>query len=516
MGKRQDAIDEMVYHVRRMSDGDKVAFVQFMSKYRSCKSLVNMFRAFDSTQPNSSPKGLIKRIIDDKNGNAYKNFHRFKKKIFEFELSTKRLDYFKRYDPHFYYFMCLKKEILASEMLTERNAYHISIQVLKETFKKAGQFEFLGLQKDCLRDMEQFSKYSGQIRLQKRYADEHASFTIQYEQFEEIKKLFENLVFGMRCCAVHKSVTNTDASSVFHTYHKKWPLRNAIWMARFLDAKVMFEQNEHHRSLINSNALKRELNLRPGLYPASFRLSVHLLILENLWYLKKFKLIERYSRKLINLDHFSAYQRIPMLQYFLCYFLWIRKFEMIDLIMSDLDADMAYGHFNSFQARARLVELFSIFLQGDYRRCLMYLNRENRLKYLECHQSEFDMRCIEILCLSEVDEDLLLFDKLESLRRFISRNSDLKTDMVVKSISDAIMRKKTLNAQELKMYHTLMSKRSIFDLRWVIIQELVKKYSPGNFIHFGKYSSEFHLRPVQLSMAAENTVAFETKRLRNK
>ena len=470
MGKRQHAINEMVYHVHGMSDGDKVAFVQFMSKYRSCKSLVNMFRAFDSTDLNSEPKGLIKRIIEDQNGNAYKNFHRFKKKVFEFELSTKRLDYFKKYDPHFYYFMCLKKEILASEMLTERNAYHTSIQVLKETFKKAGQFEFLGLQKDCLRDMEQFSKYSGQQRLEKRYADQHASFSIQFERFESINKLFEKWVFGMRCCANHHTLLEKEASADFYRYHSEWQLRNVLWMAQFLDAKVLFEKKENRRSLFNSNALKRELYLRPGLYPASFRLSVHLLILENLWYLKKFSLIERYSRKLLNLDHFPAYQRIPMLQYFLCYFLWIRKFEMIELIMSDLDSDMAYGHFDSFQARARLVELSSYFLLGDFRKCLSYLNRENRLNYLDCQHSEFDMRCIELLSLLELGEELLYQDKLESLRRYISRNDELKTDLYVASINNVLKKNKSLNSQELKIYHELMSKRSIFDLRWVIIR----------------------------------------------
>ena len=83
MGKRQDVVSEMTYFVHRMSDSDKVAFIQFVSKYRSSNSLVSMFKAIDLWDPKTEAKGLIKRIVKDQNGNAYKNFHRFKKKVFE-------------------------------------------------------------------------------------------------------------------------------------------------------------------------------------------------------------------------------------------------------------------------------------------------------------------------------------------------------------------------------------------------------------------------------------------------
>ena len=301
---------------------------------------------------------------------------------------------------------------------------------------------------------------------------------------------------------------NENASETFYNYHRQWKLQNVLWMAQFLDSKILFEKEEYQDSLFSSTALKRELNLKPGLYPASFRLSLHLLILENLWYLKKFKLIERYSRKLLHLDRFPAYQRIPVLQYFLSYFLWIRKFDMIELIMSDLNSDMAYGHFNSFQARARLIELSSYFVKGDFRKCLSYLNRENRLNYLDCQYSEFDMRSIELLCLLELEEDLLFQDKMESLRRFISRSEALKEDSYVSSFISVLRKNKVLESQELKIYHELMAKRSVFDIRWIIIQSIVQRYSPDNFVHFGKYSSQYNHKTMHLSMAAENGEKF--------
>jgi hypothetical protein len=179
--------------------------------------------------------------------------------------------------------------------------------------------------------------------------------------------------------------------------------------------------------------------------------------------------------------------------------------------MSDLDNDMAYGHFESFQARARLVELSSHFLRDDFRKCLSYLNRENRLSYLECHHSEFDMRCIELLSLLNLEEDLLFRDKLESLRRFISRSEELKSDMYVASITNALRKNKAMNSEELKIYHELMSKRSVFDLRWIIIQSIVERYSPENFVHFGKYSSQYNLRSIHLSMAAEDAEEIKTQ-----
>ncbi|MEQ9063637.1 MAG: hypothetical protein RIE58_05640 [Vicingaceae bacterium] len=503
MGKQHLAILEMIYHIERMKDSDKVALVQFLGKYRSNKTLVNVFRSLENALPGKPYCGVLKTVLEKPNSAAYKNFHRFRKKLFEFELTVKRLDSFRRYDPQSFFHITLKKEILAAEMLTQRNAYKLSIQLLRDTLKRAEQYEYLDLQSDCLRDLVEFSRISGRPRLEAAYNKEHFQIKGLHAQFEELRKKFEDGVFGMRCCAFHLPVMIQNADQAYVHFNTKHQLKKIEWMGKFLKAKEVQRYYNYQESLFLCTRLKREMNRHPGLCPAFLRVTLHILVLENLWYLKKMQLIEKYSKKLLRLDHVPTYQRIPVLLYFLHYFLWIQRFEMIELILLDLKRENAYSHFKEFMARAQLIHLATLFMKNQFTELLIFLNRQNLLTTLQCEHLNFDVRSMEILALKANGEENLLEDKLESLRRFVSRQASLKNDNYAHAFSEIVQKGRVIPQKHLPLFHHLMASISVYDLRWLTIQGIVEAYAPEQSIAFKRYSINYKLRLQSQALAAE-------------
>ena len=499
----------MVHHLRRMKDADKAAFVRFVSKYRSSKSLVHMFRAFENADPSTPFKGLLNSIQSNPNGKAYKTFHRFRKKVFEFELSSKRLEYFRKIDPHHYYYIYLKKEILAAEMLTERNAYHISIQLLKETLKRAQQYEYLDLQRQCLKDLVEFSRYTGHPRLESKYSKEFNEISNSLAEYEGLCGVFEKAAFGLRCCAHHVQQLKSGDADAFFNYDRTWPMKKAVWMGEFLVARTAFHRMKYRQSLFHANALKRELNLRPGLYPATFRLSIHLLILENLWYLKKFKLIGRYSRKLLRLDHFPVYQRIPVQQYFLHYFLLQGNHEMINLLLEDFNLEHTYRHFPHFMARARVVECASFFQKCEYHSFLACLNRNFSERDLDCAHLNFTLRCLEVISLRKTGDDILALDKLECLRRFISRHDILKNDDFCQASFRILKNEGIRETIQMTTLHKAVLKTSVYDLHWITVQWILHNYGNKSDGIPAVPTSAYQLQEVNYSRAAEEKIRLD-------
>ena len=145
-----DGIFELIFHLQGMDQVNKSHFKKFIGKYRFSKSLNKMIAEFEKSNP-YEPAGFLYHLIRNLNGKDYKTYLRLKKQLFEFELSSKRIDFFRKEDIHLYMESYLKKEVLAANILLEQNAHLNAIQILNEASNNDGIR--ISVKKCSIRDM---------------------------------------------------------------------------------------------------------------------------------------------------------------------------------------------------------------------------------------------------------------------------------------------------------------------------------------------------------------------------
>ena len=452
----------------------KTAFKKFISKYRSSKTLMRMLKEFEKSTP-YEPTGFLYKLIRNQNSADYKTYLRFKNHLFEFELSSKRIDFFKKDDLNSYLHSYLMKELLTANILIERSAYFNANQSLNEIYKKAEKYELLEIQKPCAKSLTQFYQYTSQKEAFEEWSLRTQKISEEYRIYEKRIDDFEIAVHRLKCCAIHNENMQNVLIMPYKSTYKRTRLLKMKWMHSFLEAKVLFRKKQYQDSLNLCFELKRMLENEPGLFPLHYKLIMYLLSAENLWFLKKFYAVNELSYKAGRLDIFSMHQRIPALYMALCYFLHKRRYEHIEIVCGEVKSVLGFGHFKEYLARIRMIELMVLFNKKEYRKFLKKINRSNNYIGNLCAFNLFLLRTLELCCLHILTDGVSVDDKFESLRRYVGRNNELKTDLFCKLILKTCRKWEIKGEDHLKAFNKYIKLSCIHDLRWLVVDFLLRE-----------------------------------------
>ncbi len=415
-----------------MRDSEKAEFKRFIIERKNEEALIRMFRAFEKCQLNREAQGVIKRIIVLPDGTDYRLFLQLKNLLFEYEISSRRIKYFKKEDIHMFLEIELKKEFIVAQMLTERDAYASSINHMILAFKKAKKFDFLQIQKDCSDNLSQYYRLTGDLKQSEYWYEISGQLNHELSEYNRLRNIFENSLNKVNCCIEHAKLSNPYTNISFNGATMK-----TKWMSEVLMLNANRNETSSHESLVEFNRLYRIIKRHPGVFPKEFRVVVLKFAFEDLYRLKKYVILTRQAHKVFTLNRLPLYNRIPLMNFFLHFLFKRRMSGLLNSLIDIIDSEDSYRQFIPFIHSLNRIRIMHLYAMKSYKSVLKILNQQEMVKS-DCSFTDFQNRILEILCLLHIDEEDLAHDRLENLRRFVFRNDELRDSIIHRSLYESI------------------------------------------------------------------------------
>lgn len=460
----------MVIHIHGMTDSEKKSFNEFIGEKKSNHSIRLIFKEFEKCNPDKTPSGLVKRLLTMPKSGDYRTFERFKRILFDFEISSRRLGHFKSEDHHTYIQTELRKKLMASQLIFGRNAIQTSIQTLHETYHKARKHEHIQLALDCALDLYKYYGFQGELILQDRWK----AIVKRLENLNYLHQLisnkFEEIIFHPQCCELHAE--NEPKEGVgFLDNIPVLKLQSAKWMQEAVQIMIAGHAVEPVYILQKAITLRRKLRENPGMYPVYFKVAVAKIILESLWKLKRHSLILKGIHNLRGVKGLTVFQSIPILRFYLCYLLKRDYLHLITGILEHVYSEVIYQKFPAFMAFVNRIQWILYLRKKKYGSVLMAINREDNTSLIVCSSIEMQFRIIEIIALYKTGKKILVLDRLENLRKLIQRKSDLRKDKYCGLYIQVL--KQGLEKTDHQLQLDFFVPAPLYDLRGEILDQLI-------------------------------------------
>lgn len=441
-----------------MKESDRQSFRKSLSRYKDSIGLLNMMKAFEQCNNSDNPNGIIKRLVSLQGGKEIRNYNKFKSLLFEFEISNKRLNHFRKTDNYTYTFIVLKKKFLSAQMMAEKDAYLTSIQSMTEIFKKAEQLDYLEIQKDCAINLTSYYNLTGNKDESVFWHNETIRILNDLIKYNSIHQIFEKELLQLDCCNSHQNnqfqLSNNEGSSSVRT------INSMLKIIEWGRIRKQYKTNDFFNRSLN---LHRELIKNPEVYPGHFQLILKKFLFEDLYRLGRLRILKDQINKIGFLHHYPIYRRIPLINFYLFFLYKTKDFINLKALIADIDSENAFVQFQPFMIQFIKIKALYLLSIKKEKEALRLLNRKESGQ-IKCEFIDFELRLIEIICFYRLSEWSLLEDKIDSLRHFTFRHVELKNSayclVIFNCIRSLILHNK-IDGQLLSIYH----EENVYDLR---------------------------------------------------
>lgn len=441
-----------------MKESDKQLFRKSLSGNKGGIELLNMMKAFEQCNQLTTPRGIVKRLVTMQGGKDLRNYNKLKSLLFEFEISSKRLNHFRKTDIYTYNLFDLKKRFLAAQMMTEKDAYLTSIQSMTEIFKKAGQYDYLELQKDCAINLTSYYNLTGNKKASIFWTNETIRILNDLIKYNSVHQIFEKELLQLDCCNYHKS--HQFQSGIIDKVSSVRTINSMLKIIEWRGIRKHYKSSDSFKESLN---LHRELIENPEVYPGHFQLIMKQFVYEDLYRLGRITILKRQINKIAFLDQYPIYRRIPLINFYLFFFYKTKDFTNLRALIGGIDSESAYSQFQPFMIQFIKIKTLYLLSMKKEKEALRILNRKERSQ-IKCEFTDFEYRLIEIICFYRLSEWSLLEDKIDSLRQFTFRHDELKNSafclLIFNCIRSLILHNK-IDGHLLNIYH----EDSVYDLR---------------------------------------------------
>lgn len=460
-----------------MKESDKQSFRKSLSRYKDSIELLNMMKSFEQCNHLENPQGVVKRLVSLQGGKDSRNYNKFKTLLFEFEISSKRLNQFRKTDNYNYTLFVLKKRFLGAQMMTEKDAYLTSIQLMTEIFKKAEQYDYLELQKDCAINLTSYYNLTGNNKEAIFWTNETIRILNDLIKYNSVHQIFEKELLQLDCCNNHKS--HLFQSGIVA---KPTSVRTINSMLKIIEWKGIRKHYKSSDSFKESLNLHRELTKNPEVYPRHFQLIVKKFVFEDLYRLDRLSILKKQINKIAFLDQYPIYRRIPLINFYLFFFYKTKDYTNLEALIGDIDSAIVYLQFQPFMMQFLKIKALYLLSIKKEKEALRLLNRKETSQ-IKCEFTDFEFRLIEIICLYRLSEWSLLEDKIDSLRQFTFRHDELKNSafclLIFNCIRSLILHNK-IDVHLLNIYQ----EENVYDLREdisLLVKDLIRiRVYPNN------------------------------------
>lgn len=493
MAKRIDIVYDLIFFIQRIKEKDRQQFKKYLSTKKNKEDLLKLYKAFERCDKFAEPKGIIKRVINFREGKDYRLFRSLRSHLFRYEISNKRIQYFKYKDPHEYLYIQLKGGYIAAQMMTEQDAYITSIYQMTETYRRAERFEVLNIQKDCAENLSKFYELSGDELNAAWWAKEREGVRSDLDRYEDIHNDLEKKLLKITCCESHELSFRSNGERKVDS-----KIRKIAWMVRLIDWSHQKIEYPPDRSFEISNGLYRELKKNPGMFPKHFRIIVLKYVLEDLYRLGRTDILGQFAKKIYRLEDFPVYQRLPLLKFFLYFLLKSRNDRIMDLVLKDLEDEKSYDQFRPFHDHAVKVKCLYLIRIDKSTEALQVLSAHLSQK-ISCEFMNFDFRYIEMICFYKLRKWEILEDKLESFRRFTFRQNNIRNSSYHLILFNNL-RSLLLHGKIDTGIQSIKQDENVYDLREYTARQLISiarsknAYHPHNQLN---KAAEKHIKTIR-------------------
>lgn len=341
----------------------------------------------------------------------------------ELRLTDESIDYLKQRDEHVHLQIKLGKQILLAQVMHEEGNPESAYVVLKKVYQKAEKYELFNRQRDAADKLKRISLVLGK----------RSDFYCWSNQFNETVEML-----------AHYRMVTADFNSLVHPdfnpkqgidycndryiqvkgfrLNAQYTGIKTSWMHNFIQAHHHRERKDYRTAQSVAWKLLRILKEHPIVFSRQMYLILMQFILENMYYLNKKHVVIRAGFKVEAHDSFPIYQTFPLYNMHILELFRQKKVVEMEAAIDRILKLPLIDNFYRIHQHLELARLHALFLRRDYGKCLKEISRNPLLQTLDSTESKLDMRVLELICFWEKGEFTLVSDKLEALRKYLSRN----------------------------------------------------------------------------------------------
>lgn len=400
----------MASYVQSIPDNHRQLLISFLK--RSHNNSIKILNSLDQISAGQSSPEVL-RYAPDRN----REYYRFKKRLDEFRIAEECIDFLKKKDQHVYFQNKIAKKILSAQILIDTKRPINAADLLKRAYKKANKYEFLNHQRDCASKLKRLYKPLDSNEFNK-WDSIHATTLNTIEVYKSLTPSFNEIVESRFCCEFHR-VDLVDFPQIEQENIKS--LIKFQFMRKFLEANIHRLSNDHKSAQGCAWELLLLYRNNQVILSRHYYLILIQFMLENMKYLNKTHVVSKAAARIDLLDQFPLHQSFPLLSFHL--FELFRN-EQADYMIAEIErirSNLTTAFYVHINQHLTIALIHAHFLKGEYPECLKLINKKLSFSNILCCRLAADLKITEVICYFEKKDDEMVHQKLEALRKFISR-----------------------------------------------------------------------------------------------